>query len=145
MESPTKNTTVTDDIFYPLPSCSEHILWTPPYKQPLPTRFSTPERPDSTASLPFAYSFSDETMTQIQAVANYAFNGPSIDTMCSITLYSPHEAGHVVIDSVVKLVADRHQADVLVLDALELALGEFGALGTGSYLCTAEFLGLFFK
>ncbi|KAJ7769499.1 P-loop containing nucleoside triphosphate hydrolase protein, partial [Mycena metata] len=47
----------------------------------------------------------------------------------SICLFTPYEGCHDIIDSMIQSVANQLNADVVVLDALELALGEFGALG----------------
>jgi hypothetical protein len=49
-----------------------------------------------------------------------------------ISLYYPHDGCHEIIDSMVKSLALAHGADVVVLDSLELALGEFGAFGKGA-------------
>ncbi|KAJ6505595.1 hypothetical protein DFH09DRAFT_885940, partial [Mycena vulgaris] len=49
----------------------------------------------------------------------------------SICLFTPYEGCHEIIDSMIQSVANRLDADVIVLDALELALGEFGAFGKG--------------
>ncbi|TFK32892.1 hypothetical protein BDQ12DRAFT_472321 [Crucibulum laeve] len=46
-----------------------------------------------------------------------------------ISLYSPHEGCHEIIDDVVKRVGHRHAADIVVLDSLDLALGQYGPLG----------------
>jgi hypothetical protein len=83
---------------------------------------------------------------EIQAVASFAFSeateaqttpGPTSELDFpierTITLTCPHEGGNLVIDSMVKAVAEKHRADVLVLDALELAAGELGALGEGMH------------
>ncbi|KAJ6552444.1 hypothetical protein DFH09DRAFT_1085928 [Mycena vulgaris] len=48
----------------------------------------------------------------------------------SICLFTPYEGCHEIIDSMIQSVASLLNADVVVLDALELALGEFGVLGT---------------
>ena len=60
---------------------------------------------------------------------------PKVSQEPSIALFSPFEGCHEIIDSMVKVLAERLSADVLVLDALELAKGEFGALGKGVKLC----------
>ncbi|KAJ7920889.1 hypothetical protein B0H13DRAFT_2318946 [Mycena leptocephala] len=47
----------------------------------------------------------------------------------SICLFTPYEGCHDIIDSMIQSVANQLNADIIVLDALELALGEFGVLG----------------
>ncbi|KAJ7881245.1 hypothetical protein B0H13DRAFT_2345227 [Mycena leptocephala] len=47
----------------------------------------------------------------------------------SICLFTPYEGCHEIIDSMIQSVANQLKADIIVLYALELALGEFGALG----------------
>ncbi|KAJ7217352.1 hypothetical protein C8J57DRAFT_1026381, partial [Mycena rebaudengoi] len=49
----------------------------------------------------------------------------------SICLFTPYEDCHDIIDSMIQSVANQLNADIVVLDALELALGEFSALGKG--------------
>jgi hypothetical protein len=51
-----------------------------------------------------------------------------------ISLYYPHNGCHDIIDAMVKSIARKEGADVVVLDSLELALGEFGAFGKGTFL-----------
>ena len=49
-----------------------------------------------------------------------------------ISLYYPHYGCHNIIDSMVKSLACKQGADIVVLDSLELALEEFGAFGKGA-------------
>jgi len=96
---------------------------------------------------PSAYMFPPGLIAEAHAVASYNFIYASslaadavqpedksleILTERSITLYCPHRGGNSIIDSVVTTVAARQRADVLVLDALELAAGKCGALGEGA-------------
>ena len=55
--------------------------------------------------------------------------GPPIEP--SVTLYCPIEGGTYVIDAAVLELARRTDADVLVLDALDLLAGEWGPFGKG--------------
>jgi hypothetical protein len=75
-----------------------------------------------------SFAFSEATEAQTAPVQTPELECPIERT---VTLTCPHEGGNLVIDSVVKTVAAEHLADVLVLDALELAAGEYGALGEG--------------
>ncbi|KAJ6552417.1 hypothetical protein DFH09DRAFT_1167251, partial [Mycena vulgaris] len=58
----------------------------------------------------------------------------------SICLFTQYEGCHEIIDSMIQSVASLLNADAVVLDALGLALGEFGVLGTGTnYYCNIGF------
>jgi hypothetical protein len=98
-----------------------------------------------------AHTFHSGILSEVQAAASYAFSYPAQMghvgdvpftrgeakplTMAprepSITLYCPYEGCHDVIDRMVATIARQQKADVVVLDALELALGEFGSIGPG--------------
>lgn len=49
----------------------------------------------------------------------------------TLGLYCPLEGGDCVIDTTVKEIASRTGSEVLVLDAVQLAAGEWGAFGKG--------------
>lgn len=64
--------------------------------------------------------------------ATYASSaGPPVEP--TVTLYSPIEGGTYVIDAAVQELARRVDADVLVLDALDLLAGEWGPFGKGQF------------
>ncbi|THH19702.1 hypothetical protein EW146_g1544 [Bondarzewia mesenterica] len=120
------------------PSFLERFLWHPRHRCSVKGPNTVDQdNHDLTPSHP---SFPDALVAEIQAIASFAFSqatdaqitipSPSENLIeRTIMLTCPHEGGNSVIDSVVKSVAAEHHADVLVLDALELAAGEFGALG----------------
>ena len=49
----------------------------------------------------------------------------------TLGLYCPLEGGHCVVDATVREMASRTGSEVLVLDAVQLAAGEWGAFGKG--------------
>ena len=49
----------------------------------------------------------------------------------TLGIYCPLEGGHCVVDATVKELASRTGSEVLVLDAVQLAAGEWGAFGKG--------------
>jgi hypothetical protein len=122
---------------------AEHFLWSP--REPLKDSISADGAPEP--SPPYTYTVSDELLAQVQAIVSYNFTHASrpadtvqskgaaveIASERSITLYCPHRGGQPVIDSVIKTVAARERADVLVLDALELAAGKYGVFGEGVF------------
>ncbi|KAL0570823.1 hypothetical protein V5O48_011138 [Marasmius crinis-equi] len=65
--------------------------------------------------------------TQNHAVFASPLGGPPIEP--SLGLYCPIEGGEYVIDATVKELARRTGAEVLVLDAVQLAAGEWGSFG----------------
>jgi hypothetical protein len=131
------------------PDMAEKILWSPPFPD-----FNVPEAPDDQPSddaptTPPTFAFSDGILSEAHALTSYAFsravqmacsNGSILDIKedteksCPepiISLYYPHDGCHDIIDSMVKRLASEQGADVVVLDSLEFALGEFGAFGKG--------------
>jgi hypothetical protein len=67
---------------------------------------------------------------QTQNRAAYATaGGPPVEP--SMALYCPIEGGDYVVDETVKELARRTGADVLVIDAVQLAAGEWGVFGKG--------------
>ncbi|KAJ7199487.1 hypothetical protein GGX14DRAFT_662066 [Mycena pura] len=97
-------------------------------------------------ALPQSYTFSDGIVSGVLGAAICAFSpasqlgGIELSELHSLNhdedlpanpcLFTPYEGCHEIIDSVIQSVANQLNADVVVLDALELALGEFGVLGT---------------
>jgi len=63
----------------------------------------------------------------IQSCATSATSEPTL------ALYCPVEGATYTIDNTVKEIARRAGADVLVLDAVELAAGEWGHFGSGRF------------
>ncbi|KAG9078203.1 hypothetical protein FS749_009832, partial [Ceratobasidium sp. UAMH 11750] len=66
---------------------------------------------------------------QTQYRAAYLGPGGSPLVEPTIALYCPIEGGDHVIDDTVKELASRIQADVIVIDAAQLAAGEYGSFG----------------
>ena len=129
---------------------AQKILWNPPFKDPsqLPL--------EDKAGIPapqVSLKFPDEILSEVQAAISYAFsrsvqmatlnmydslstsNQQSTESLPEpiISLYYPQSGCHDVIDSMVKLLALKEEADIVVLDSLELALGEFGGFGKGGF------------
>ena len=50
----------------------------------------------------------------------------------TLGIYCPLEGGHSVVDDTVRVLASRTGSEVLVLDAVQLAAGEWGAFGKGN-------------
>lgn len=69
---------------------------------------------------------------QTQHRAAYA-SPLSAPTEPTLALYCPIEGGDYVIDATVRELARRTDAEVLVLDAAQLAAGEWGHFGPGNY------------
>lgn len=116
---------------------SENFLWDS-------TRTSVVSGEEPRAAEP---TFSEELVTEVLALASYTFSCSegTIQSKCenlkepperSMTLFCPDKCGNVVLDSMVKLIAAKNDAEILVLDALELAAGEFGALGESTFHVT---------
>ncbi|KAJ7489711.1 CHAT domain-containing protein [Mycena galericulata] len=71
----------------------------------------------------------DEGSSEEASESDSLDNDEDLPEEPSICLFTPYEGCHDIIDSMTQSVANQLDADVIVLDALELALGEFGALG----------------
>ena len=56
-------------------------------------------------------------------------SGPPVEP--SVTLYCPIEGGTYVTDATVQELARRINADLLILDAVDMLAGEWGDLGSG--------------
>ncbi|KAK7434030.1 hypothetical protein VKT23_020429 [Stygiomarasmius scandens] len=88
------------------------------------------------------WAFEEGMISDVQKAVSYAFlcaaqKPDNESTGCSdraVTLLSPCHGGNVIIDVVVKMVAHKVNADVLVLDSLELAAGKFGSLEDGTFV-----------
>jgi hypothetical protein len=86
------------------------------------------------------HDFQDEMLEEVHAAASLAFSNSaqrasrgSDPKEPAIYLYCPYNNSNAVVDAAVKHLAFRHEADVVVLDASELARGKYGALGTGKF------------
>ena len=74
---------------------------------------------------------------QAQHKATYSTsNGPPIEP--SLALYCPIEGGNYVIDDTVRELARRTGSDVVVLDAVHIAAGEWGHFGQGTLIPSFE-------
>ena len=75
-------------------------------------------------------AFSDGLTARVRASIEYAFYSAERLSKTifagSVTLYCPVPLGNPVLDSMLKLVADQVNADVIELDALELVSGSLG-------------------
>lgn len=70
---------------------------------------------------------------QTQHRATYSTqNGLPVEP--TLALYCPIEGGDYVIDETVRELARQTGAEVIVLDTVELAAGEWGAFGKGAYI-----------
>lgn len=99
----------------------------------------------------FRYNHSPSLIADTEVAVSYAFlqasklhratqskPGPKPSDFppeMGVTLYSPYHGGNAVLDSMVRILAEKHNADVLVLDSLELAAGKFSLLGEGTASC----------
>ncbi|KAJ7721375.1 hypothetical protein B0H16DRAFT_1602728 [Mycena metata] len=137
------------DITIP-PDFIDKFVW-PPFKDIAADGAADPINDPSSdhPSLPQSYTFAGSVLSEVLAAAAYAFsptsqlggmepeefhsvtNDEDLPEEPSICLFTPYEGCHDIIDSMIQSVANQLNADVVVLDALELALGEFGALGKG--------------
>jgi hypothetical protein len=104
------------------------ILWQPDdAHSPLPSALPPPEL--------FQEALNNLLITlhpQTQHRATYSSqNGSPIEP--TLALYCPIEGGDYVIDETVRELARRTRAEVVVLDAIEIAAGEWGEFGKGTY------------
>ncbi|KAK7062839.1 hypothetical protein VNI00_000334 [Paramarasmius palmivorus] len=85
------------------------------------------------------FGFDELMLSEVYQAVSYAFSCGinTADTpRCArtVTLYAPYHGGNPMVDAVVKAAAINVNADVLVLDALELAAGKCGSLGDAGAL-----------
>lgn len=67
---------------------------------------------------------------QTQHRATYSTNnGPLVEP--TLALYCPIEGGDYVVDATVRYIAKKADADVVMIDAVDLAAGEHGTFGKG--------------
>jgi hypothetical protein len=122
LESKSGETTV-----FSLPSdLADHLVWLPEENLVAKESSLPPEEMIQEALANLLVSFHPKT----QHRATYTTSaGPPVEP--SVTLYCPIEGGTYVIDTAVVELARRTDADVLVLDALDLLAGEWGRFGKG--------------
>ncbi|KAF9255172.1 hypothetical protein L218DRAFT_884723 [Marasmius fiardii PR-910] len=90
------------------------------------------------------WSFEGDMLSDIQWGISYAFQCASDATTGigkTVTLLSPYHSGNAVLDAVLRVIAHEQNADILVLDSLELVAGPFGALGKGNSVQSAVVVG----
>jgi hypothetical protein len=108
------------------PELADTLLWLPEENTVAKESNLPPEEMLQEALANLHVSFHPKT----QHRATYASSaGPPVEP--SVTLYCPIEGGTYVIDAAVQELARRLDADVLVLDALDLLAGEWGPFGKG--------------
>lgn len=117
----------------PLPSNLD-IIWTPEtIKEPSPSALPPPEI--------FQEVMTDLLITlhpQTQHRAIYpSLSSPPVEP--TLGLYCPIEGGDYIIDQTVQELARRTDSEVIVLDAVQLAAGEWGAFGKGTSSFTCIF------
>jgi hypothetical protein len=151
---------LTTDPAVSLPSnLAATILWSPPFQEPMnvsdiSSSGSSSGSPATIQTLRPAFHFPDGIFSEVRAETMYAFsqsvqlasvgadkddslpngNNQTANSLPEpvISLYYPHEGCHEILDSMVKSLAMEQGADIVVLDSLQLALGEFGAFGKGA-------------
>ena len=105
---------------------ADHLVWLPEENLVGKESSLPPEEMIDEALANLLVSFHPKT----QHRATYTTSaGPPIEP--SVTLYCPIEGGTYVIDAAVIELARRTDADVLVLDAIDLLAGEWGPFGKG--------------
>ena len=116
----------------PLPS-GLNILWTP---GAVPGGSATPPPHDSLLPPPEVFNEALHNLhialhPQTQHRATYSSGkGPLVEP--TLALYTPIEGGDLYLDEMVKEMARQTNADVVVLDAVQLAAGECGHFGKGT-------------
>ncbi|KAK7039194.1 hypothetical protein VNI00_010099 [Paramarasmius palmivorus] len=86
----------------------------------------------------YRWSFDDDHISRVEDTISNAF-ASSASALVSddphpekaVCLFAPFHGGATIIDAMVKVVAQKVGADVLVLDSLDLAAGRHGPLGEG--------------
>lgn len=102
-----------------------NILWSPDDAHtPLPSALPPPEL--------FQEALNNLFITlhpQTQHRATYTQNGSPVEP--TLALYCPIEGGEYIVDETVRELARRTRADIVVLDTIEIAAGEWGVFGKG--------------
>ncbi|EIN07490.1 AAA-domain-containing protein [Punctularia strigosozonata HHB-11173 SS5] len=107
-----------------------HVLWSADHDLPAPNPAALPPAPifDEVLS-----DFRIALHPQTQHRSIYASpRGPTVEP--TLGLYCPIEGGDYVLDETVRELARRTGADVVVLDAVQLAAGEHGQFGKANVL-----------
>ncbi|KAJ2926041.1 hypothetical protein H1R20_g11055, partial [Candolleomyces eurysporus] len=115
----------------------DRYLWSP---SQTPSTGTTDTSSLNEESLPPTFQFSEGVLEELDALTALAFSEAekthSIDTPITdipfekcLVFSCPTLEGACIIDDAVRRVATTHEADVVVLDALELAMGRCGLLG----------------
>lgn len=111
---------------------AESIIWLPEENLVVKDSSLPPEEMIQEALANLLVSFHPKT----QHRATYPTSaGPPLEP--TVTLYCPIEGGTYVLDATVQELARRTNSDVLILDALDILAGEWGAFekGTSPSLC----------
>lgn len=106
------------------------ILWTPSLEQTTLHASALPPDENFEDALNNLL-ISLHPQTQHRAAYKTPLGGPTEPT---IALYCPIEGGDYIIDATVRELALQTGAEVLVLDAVQLAAGEWGQFGAGDYI-----------
>jgi len=104
---------------------ADRILWLPEENPPGPEAWLPPE--DMLQEALSNVNVSLHPRTQHRATYQSA-SGPPVEP--SVTLYCPIEGGTYVIDATVQELARRINADLLILDAVDVLAGEWGDFGS---------------
>jgi hypothetical protein len=105
---------------------ADKILWLPEENPSLPEAWLPPE--DMLQEALGNVNVSLHPRAQHRATYQ-SVSGPPVEP--SVTLYCPIEGGTYVIDATVQELARRIQADLLILDAVDILAGEWGDFGSG--------------
>ncbi|OBZ75532.1 Protein MSP1 [Grifola frondosa] len=141
-EKPKRRTRITaaikDSDPVELPSGLK-ILWTPEDDPVDPSSSTTPDPalPPTEIFEEILHNLHITLHPQTQHRATYSSNGHLVEP--TFALYCPIEGGDYIIDDTVRELARRTGADVVVLDAVQLAAGECGHFGKGNRLLLAKY------
>lgn len=124
-------------------STHQHLLWTFDNNTSAPSPLDTPTSDNISKPGLDNFRFSPGATAEFDSLVSLAFDNVeralssgadildgSLDNK-AIVVSCTQAQGASVIDAVIKQAARKQAAEVLVLDAFELARGRFGALGKG--------------
>ena len=123
----TKSSTTSSKELDPLPSELD-ILWTADTVRPDPLDSSVLPPPEIFENVLNNLHIILHPQTQHRAIYTSPA-GPPIEP--TLALICPIEGGDYVVDATVRELAHRTNSEVVVLDAVQLAAGEWGAFGNG--------------
>jgi hypothetical protein len=126
----TKSSTTSSKELDPLPSELD-ILWTADTVRPDPLDSSVLPPPEIFENVLNNLHIILHPQTQHRAIYTSPA-GPPIEP--TLALICPIEGGDYVVDATVRELAHRTNSEVVVLDAVQLAAGEWGAFGNGKLL-----------